>query len=109
MSSAPQQPEDRDQKREARLAKAAQGRWQQILSLHTTYQADTPSLGKRLLPFLLAAAETCWIDAIFIGLAGLGLFQSGEPLIPLWAPFVFIVGTQWILSHLERRAAPSAT
>ncbi len=76
-----------------------------ILALGYTELPETPSLGEVLLPFLFAAAETCWVDAIFIGLAGLDFFQSRAPLMPLWAPFVLIVGTQWILSRAERRSA----
>jgi hypothetical protein len=92
------------------LSDAAQRRRQQLLSMATTAIAANPSLGERLLPFLLAAMEACWVDAIFIGLAGLGLFQSRQifihspvPIIPLWAPFVFIAGSQWLASYLERR------
>jgi len=92
------------------LSDAAQRRRQQLLSMATTEIAANPSLGERLLPFLLAAMEACWVDAIFIGLADLGLFQSRQtfihspvPIIPLWAPFVFIAGSQWLVSYLERR------
>jgi len=53
--------------------------------------------------------ETCWIDAIFIGLADIGLFEPHAPLMPLWAPFVLIIGSQWILSLLERRAASTSS
>jgi Domain of unknown function (DUF4129) len=87
---------------------AQRRREQHILSLQTSRVAEAPSLGEILLPFLFAAMETCWIDAIFIGLAGIGLFASRDPLMPLWTPFVIITGTQWILSRLERRAAGSA-
>lgn len=92
------------------LSDAAQRRRQQLLSMATTELSATPSLGERLLPFIMAAMEACWVDAIFIGLAGLGLFQSRQtfihspiPIIPLWAPFVFIAGSQWLASYLERR------
>lgn len=63
------------------------------------------SWGERLLPFLFAAMETCWVDAIFLGFAGFGLFGSHAPLMPLWAPFIFIAGTQWLFHLLERRDA----
>src|SRR5207302_9615761 len=43
-----------------------------------------------------------------IGLASLGLFGSREVLMPLWAPFVLIGGSQWLVVHLERRAATMA-
>jgi hypothetical protein len=92
------------------LSDAAQRRRQQLLSMATTQIAANPSLGERLLPFLMAAMEACWVDAIFIGLAGLGLFQSRQtfihspvPIIPLWAPFVFIAGSQWLASYLVWR------
>jgi hypothetical protein len=76
-----------------------------ILSLQHPSVADSPGLGEILLPFFFAAMETCWIDAIFIGLAGFDLFQTHAPLMPLWAPFLLLVGTQWILNQLERRSA----
>jgi hypothetical protein len=92
------------------LSDAAERRRQHLLSMATIEIAANPSLGERLLPFLMAAMEACWVDAIFIGLAGLGLFQSRQtfihspvPIIPLWAPFVFIAGSQWLASYLERR------
>jgi len=97
------------------LSDAAQRRRRDLLSVATTQIAANPSLGERLLPFLMAAMEACWVDAIFIGLAGLGLFQSHRafmqspiPIIPLWAPFIFIAGSQWLVTYLERRAV-SAT
>lgn len=79
-----------------------------MLALNYGELAEAPSMGQVLLPFLFAAAETCWIDAIFIGLAGFGLFASHAPLVPLWTPFILIAGTQWIVSRLERRAAKAA-
>ncbi|GAC1381959.1 MAG: hypothetical protein NVSMB33_08990 [Ktedonobacteraceae bacterium] len=88
---------------------AAQKRRQYLLALHTDALDSHPTLGDILLPFLFAAMETCWLDAIFIGLASTGLFQSHEPLMPLWAPFVLIIGSQWILSLLERRAIATST
>ncbi|MFL5628580.1 MAG: DUF4129 domain-containing protein [Ktedonobacteraceae bacterium] len=92
------------------MADEAQRRRQQhILSLQTTRLTEAPSMGEILLPFLFAAMETCWIDAIFVGLASIGLFASHDPLMPLWAPFVIIIGSQWILSRLELRDARSAS
>ncbi|MGB8348534.1 MAG: DUF4129 domain-containing protein [Ktedonobacteraceae bacterium] len=76
-----------------------------MLALNDTELATPSSLGEILLPFLFAAAETCWVDAVFLGLASFGLFASHAPLMPLWTPFVLIAGTQWIVSRLERRAA----
>jgi len=98
------------------LSDAAERRRQHLLSMTTTEIAANPSLGERLLPFFMAAMEACWVDAIFIGLAGLGLFQSHQafirspiPIIPLWAPFIFIAGSQWLVTYLERRAVRAAT
>ena len=51
-----------------------------------------PSWGERLLPLLFAAMETCWIDAILIGLASSNLLGLNQPLLPLWIPFVLIAG-----------------
>lgn len=62
------------------------------------------SWGERLLPLFSAALETCWLGAIFIGLASLNLFFTREPLLPLWAPFVIIVSAYWLALRLERHA-----
>ena len=86
------------------LSDAAQRRRRDLLSMATTQIAANPSLGERLLPFLMAAIEACWVDAIFIGLAGLNFFQSHDPIIPLWAPFVLIAASQWLSGYLERRS-----
>ena len=98
------------------LSDAAQRRRRDLLSVATTQIAANPSLGERLLPFLMAAMEACWVDAIFIGLAGLGLFQSHRTfiqspitIIPLWAPFIFIAGSQWLVTYLERRAVSTTS
>ena len=109
MNLPPKQPEDKAESQNIPLAEAARRRRQHLLSMRTTELAQAPSMGEILLPFLFAAMETCWIDAIFIGLAGIGLFESHAPLMPLWAPFVLIIGSQWILSLLERRAASTST
>lgn len=61
------------------------------------------SLGELLLPTLLGAMEACWVDAALIGLASAGLLGFTTPLLPLWAPFVYIIGFQWILALRERR------
>jgi Domain of unknown function (DUF4129) len=54
-----------------------------------------------LLPYLVAAMETCWVDAVLILLVSVKLFRN--PLVPLWAPFVLIAGSFWLITHLERR------
>lgn len=74
-----------------------------------TQTAQAPSLGEILLPFLFSAMEASWIDAILIGLAGFGLFQTYSPLVPLWAPFVLLLGTQFILTLLEQRSAKASS
>ncbi len=61
------------------------------------------SLGEFLLPTLLGAMEACWVDAVLIGLASAALLGSSVPLLPLWAPFVFIIGSQWLLHYVDRR------
>ncbi len=66
---------------------------------------EDPSLGETLLPFLFAAMEACWIDAILIGLTGFDLFQTNSAPVPLWAPFVLLLGSLFILTLLELRAA----
>lgn len=104
MNSSPQQPEDKKEKQKA-IEAALERRRQQLLEMATTSVAATPSWGERLLPFLFAAMETCWVDAILIGLASLKIFQTREPLMPLWAPFVFIAGSLWLARYLERRDA----
>lgn len=64
---------------------------------------DITSLGEFLLPSLLGAMESCWIVAALIGLAGIGMFGANVLLLPFWAPFVFIIGTQWLFYFIDRR------
>jgi Domain of unknown function (DUF4129) len=64
---------------------------------------DITSLGEFLLPSLLGAMESCWIAAALIGLAGTGFLGTNTPLLPFWAPFVFIIGTQWLFYFIDRR------
>src|SRR5579863_1609192 len=61
------------------------------------------SLGEFLLPSLLGAMEASWIAAVLIGLASASMFGSPTPLLPFWAPFVFIIGTQWFFYTVDRR------
>jgi hypothetical protein len=61
------------------------------------------SLGEFLLPSLLGAMESCWIAAALIGLAGIGFLGVNVPFLPFWAPFVFIIGTQWLFYFIDRR------
>src|ERR1700736_4240379 len=64
---------------------------------------DITSLGEFLLPSLLGAMESCWIAAALIGLAGAGFLGANVPLLPFWAPFVFILGTQWLFYFIDKR------
>ncbi len=107
MAPSPGQSEDANKEQQLQLAEAEKRRRQQILAMRTTNVQETPSVGEIILPYLFAAMETCWIDAVFIGLASLDFFQSHNPLMPLWAPFLLIIGSQWLLGYLERRNAVS--
>ncbi len=71
-------------------------------------RAVTLSGGERLLPYLLAAMETCWVDAILIGLAGANSASAHSFFVPLWVPFVFIAGSYYLVYRLEQSRA-SAT
>ncbi len=68
-------------------------------------ELEVPSTGQLLIPFLFSSMEACWIDAIILGLATLGLFQIHSPLLPLWTPFLVIAGSQWLYNWLALRAA----
>src|SRR3989441_12140323 len=107
MNSSPRQPDRSTDpaKQQESLKEAAERRRQQLLSMATTQLSATPSWGEYLLPIILAAMETCWVYAILIGLAGIGLFLSHDPILPLWAPFVLIAGSHWLANYLERRDA----
>lgn len=109
MNSSPEQPEKSKQQPQSSLKEAEERRRQQLLAMATTQLSATPSWGERLLPTILAGMEACWVDAILIGLAGIGLFQSSGPIVPLWAPFVIIAGSHWLATYLERRDALRAT
>ncbi len=76
-----------------------------LLSFNADNDRVAPSIGMLLIPFLFASMEACWVDAIFLGLAALGLFQLHSPLMPLWVPFLIIAGSQWLYSLLVLRAA----
>jgi hypothetical protein len=104
MNSAPEPPSsDQDQA----LITAQQRRQQDILSMGAEDLPAAPSWGERLLPIAFAAVETCWVSAVLIGIADIGLFGSHTLPIPLWAPFVLIVGAYWFATYLERRELAS--
>ena len=111
MDLPPRQPDKAKNSSESqnKPREAREQRWQQILSRSPAHASATVSWGERLLPGILAAMEACWVDAILIGLVGIGLFQSQDPLIPLWVPFVLIIGSGLLSSYLERRAASTAS
>jgi len=110
MNSSPGQPDKYadSAKPQNGIKEAEERRRQQLLAMAMTYLPAKPSWGERLLPTFLAAMEACWVDVILIGLAGIGLFQSPGPIVPLWAPFVIIAGSYWLTTYLERRAARMA-
>ncbi len=61
------------------------------------------SIGEFLLPYLLGAMQACWIAAILIGLVSAGLFEASAALIPLWAPFILILGSLFLFHYLGMR------
>ena len=61
--------------------------------------------GERLLPYLLAAMETCWVDALLIGLAE----SAYTFFLPLWTPFVLIACSYWLSHRLEQGRARIAS
>ena len=63
-------------------------------NVFTPQESSISSVGEFFIPTLLAAMETCWIDAILIGLASINLFGSSAPLMPFWAPFILIGDSQ---------------
>ena len=72
-------------------------------------ESSISSIGELLLPYLLGAMQACWIAAILIGLASAGLFESSEPLVPIWAPFVLIIGSLLLFHYLGQRTAKKAS
>ncbi len=97
MSNVPHQPPPHEDQ------KAAERRRQDLLEYGATHYAAKISLGELLLPIIFALMETCWIDAILFGLAGLHFSRSGELLLPFWAPFVMMAGANGLTTYLERR------
>src|SRR5207344_1842346 len=78
-------------------------------SLFAPEEPTISSIGEFLLPYLLGAMQACWIAAILIGLASAGLFQSSAVLIPLWAPFVLILGSLFLFHYLVMRTPKNPT
>src|SRR5258708_33076968 len=90
MDSSPEQPEKKQEERAGVLIAA---RWLKEQIFAPQEEPAISSLGEFLLPVLLGIMESCWLAAILIGLASIGLFSSSEPLMPLWGPFLLIVGS----------------
>ncbi|MBA2392258.1 MAG: DUF4129 domain-containing protein [Ktedonobacteraceae bacterium] len=88
---------------DTRVSKGAEKRRQELLEMTTSAILAHPGLSERLLPYLIAAMETCWVDALLIALASMNFFEHRTTLLPLWAPFLFIASSCWLLKFLERR------
>ncbi len=105
MESLPKQPENK--KEEPQNASTA-GHWLRK-RIFAPEEPAISSIGEFLLPYLLGAMQACWITAILIGLASAGLFESSESLIPLWAPFVLILGSLSLFHYLGLRTTKKTT
>ncbi|MBV9614417.1 MAG: hypothetical protein JO031_03070, partial [Ktedonobacteraceae bacterium] len=62
MDTPPQKRED------AQMSTTAERYQQKQLAMKTDVLSATPEWGERLLPYLVAAMETCWVDAVLIAL-----------------------------------------
>ncbi len=94
----PPQPEEN-----TRSGSGNEKREKELLEMTTSAISAHPGLGERLLPYLIAALETCWVDALLIAFASINFFQTHTPLLPLWAPFLLIASSCWLMIFLERR------
>jgi hypothetical protein len=101
MESSPKQPEN---KKEEPQGVSTAIHWLKEW-IFAPEEPTISSIGEFLLPYLLGAMQACWIAAILIGLASAGLFESSESLIPLWAPFVLILGSLFLFHYLGLRTA----
>ena len=97
MDTPPQSGED------THMSRGAEKRQKELLEMTTSAILAHPGLGERLLPYLIAAMETCWVDALLIALLSVNFFQSRTTLLPLWAPFLLIASACWLMIFLERR------
>src|SRR5205085_3828296 len=109
MNFPARQPENKPESQEDAVQAAERRRRQDLLDASTADVPSELSWGERLLPLLFAAMEPCWVYAILLGLASVNFFQSDDPLVPVWAPFVLILGSYWLLHYMERRAASEST
>lgn len=55
---------------------------------------------ERLLPYLLAGMDACWFMAILLTLSSFGFPRVGALLLPLWSPFLFLLGVCWLVRRL---------
>src|SRR5258708_11046556 len=106
MDSLPEQPEKKQEDRAGVLIAA---RWLKEQVFAPQKEPAISSLGEFILPVLLGIMESCWLAAILIGLASIGLFSSSEPLMPLWAPFLLIVGSILLFYFAGLRTAKHAS
>src|SRR6266700_5875304 len=105
MESSPKQPENKKEEPQGvSTAVYGLGDW-----IFVPEGPTISSIGEFLLPYLLGAMQACWIAAILIGLASAGLFESSEPLVPLWAPFVLIIGSLLLSHYLGQRTVGKAS
>src|SRR5579885_1683486 len=88
---------------------ALERRRRHLIEMSTTYLSENPSMGERLLPVVFACMEACWLTAVLIGLADIRVFVTSNPLMPLWTPFVLMLGSGWLASFLERSSATDTT
>ncbi len=101
MNPLQMEPPRSSQKRRGGVLSSSQ--WLRQNALMPPETEDITSLGEFLLPGLLGAMESCCIAAALIGLAGIGLLGAHVPLLPFWAPFAFILGTQGFFYFIDRR------
>jgi len=78
---------------------------QRTKSVFAPVDSSISSIGELLLPYLLGAMQACWFAAILIGLASAGLFASSATLIPLWAPFILILGSLFLFHYLGMKTS----
>src|SRR5258707_5835943 len=102
-------PEQAENKQEDRAVVRIAARWLKEQIFAPQEEPAISSLGEFLLPVLLGIMESCWLAAILIGLASIGLFSSSEPLMPLWAPFLLIVGSILLFYFAGLRTAKHAS
>lgn len=67
------------------------------------------SLGEYFLPYFLAAMEACWLNGIFIGLAGLDFLHSGSALLPFWGPPLLLIAAIWLFRRALQKESAAQT